>query len=32
LTWRAAAMAAIEAGSWDRKWVEESLKAKGCDA
>ena len=27
-----AAMAAIEAGSWDRKWVEESLKAKGCDA
>ena len=26
-----AAMAAIQAGTWDRKWVDESLKARGCD-
>jgi regulator of RNase E activity RraA len=26
-----ATMAAIEAGSWDREWVEEALKAKGCE-
>ena len=26
-----AAMAAIQAGTWDRKWVDESLKARGCE-
>jgi RraA family protein len=26
-----AAMAAIQAGTWDRKWVDEALKARGCD-
>ena len=26
-----AALAAIEAGTWDRRWVDEALKARGCD-
>ncbi len=26
-----AALAAIAAGNWDRKWVDEALKARGCD-
>lgn len=26
-----AAMEAIAAGSWDRRWVDETLKARGCD-
>lgn len=26
-----ASMAAIEAGTWDRRWVDEALKARGCD-
>jgi RraA family protein len=26
-----AAMAEIKAGTWDRKWVDESLAARGCD-
>jgi RraA family protein len=26
-----AAMAAIQAGTWDRKWVDETLRARGCD-
>lgn len=26
-----AAMQAIAAGTWDRKWVDEALKARGCD-
>ena len=26
-----AALAAIAAGTWDRKWVDEALKARGCD-
>ena len=26
-----AAMVAIQAGTWDRKWVDETLKARGCD-
>lgn len=26
-----AAMAAIQAGNWDRKWVDEALKARGCE-
>ncbi len=26
-----AALAAIAAGDWDRKWVDEALKARGCD-
>lgn len=26
-----ASMQAIAAGTWDRKWVDEALKARGCD-
>ena len=26
-----ASMAAIQAGTWDRKWVDEALKARGCE-
>jgi regulator of RNase E activity RraA len=26
-----AALAAIEAGTWDRRWVDEALKARGCE-
>ena len=26
-----AAMASIQAGTWDRKWVDEALKARGCE-
>jgi RraA family protein len=26
-----ASLAAIAAGNWDRKWVDEALKARGCD-
>jgi RraA family protein len=26
-----AALAAIAAGNWDRKWVDEALAARGCD-
>jgi RraA family protein len=26
-----AAMAAIEAGKWDRRWVDEALRARGCE-
>jgi regulator of RNase E activity RraA len=26
-----ASMAAIEAGTWDRRWVDEALKARGCE-
>jgi RraA family protein len=26
-----ASLAAIAAGTWDRKWVDEALKARGCD-
>jgi regulator of RNase E activity RraA len=26
-----AALAAIAAGNYDRKWVDEALKARGCD-
>ena len=27
-----ASMAAIQAGTWDRRWVDEALKARGCGA
>jgi regulator of RNase E activity RraA len=27
-----AALAAIEAGTWDRRWVDEALKARGCES
>ncbi len=26
-----ASMTAIEAGTWDRRWVDEALRARGCD-
>jgi regulator of RNase E activity RraA len=26
-----ASLAAIEAGTWDRRWVDEALKARGCE-
>jgi regulator of RNase E activity RraA len=26
-----ASMAAIEAGTWDRRWVDEALRARGCE-
>jgi regulator of RNase E activity RraA len=26
-----ASLAAIAAGNWDRKWVDEAVKARGCD-
>jgi len=27
----AAAMQAIKAGTWDRRWVDEALRARGCE-
>ena len=27
----AGGLAAIEAGTWDRSWVDGALKARGCD-